>query len=78
MNQRGIALPMALIVLSLLAAMLVAFALLAGTEPTIAANHSMSARARGFAESGVERAMWALSPPRPTTARWPPSAPWRR
>lgn len=61
MNQRGIALPTALIALSIVLALVVAFSVLASTEPTIAANQAMSARARSLAESGLERAMWALS-----------------
>jgi hypothetical protein len=63
MNQRGVALPSALLALAILSALMVAFAMLAGSEPTIASNHAQSARARAFAESGVERAIWALSTP---------------
>src|SRR5438094_59908 len=39
----------------------VAFAPLAQSEPDIANNHMMSARARAFAEAGVERALWAMN-----------------
>jgi hypothetical protein len=63
MNERGVALPAALIALSILLALMVAFSVLASTEPTIAGNHAMSARARSLAESGLERALWALSHP---------------
>lgn len=62
-NERGLALPTSLISLAILLSLMVAFSLLAGTEPTIASNQAMSARARAFAESGIERALWALSHP---------------
>jgi len=52
--------PLAMIVLVSLTALVVAFAMLSGTEPTIASNHSMTSKARSLAESGVERASWAL------------------
>ncbi len=61
MNERGIAVPTALIALAVLTALVMAFAVLANTEPLIASNHSEGARARAFAEAGVERAIWALS-----------------
>lgn len=61
MNQRGAALPMALIALAILSSLMIAFAALSSTEPAIANNHMMSARARGFAESGVERVIWAIN-----------------
>ncbi|MBI4245856.1 MAG: hypothetical protein HY614_01575 [Candidatus Rokubacteria bacterium] len=59
MNQRGIALPTALIALAILLALMVAFAALSSTEPMIAANHAKSARARALAEAGIERSLWA-------------------
>ena len=61
MNQRGIAMPAALIGLVVLTSLMVAFTLLAQSEPDIANNHMMSARARAFAEAGVERALWAMN-----------------
>lgn len=63
MNERGIALPTALLVLGLLLTLMIAFAVLARTEPVIAENHLKSARARALAEAGVERVIWALSNP---------------
>lgn len=60
-GQRGVALPMALIALMILTALVVAFSVLATSEPTIAANQLRVAQARALAESGVERAAWALS-----------------
>lgn len=60
-NERGIALPMALIVMVILTALMAAFAVLATSEPQIASNQVASAQARALAESGVERVLWALS-----------------
>jgi hypothetical protein len=62
-NQRGLALPAALIALAIVTTLLLAFAFLSSTEPVIAANHDLTARARTFAESGLEQALWALSHP---------------
>lgn len=61
MNNKGIALPTAMIVLSVLVALAVAFLVLAASEPQIAYNQMASAQARALAETGVERAMWALT-----------------
>lgn len=63
MNQRGVALPTALLALALLMALMLAFAALTRTEPVIAENQLKSARARALAEAGLERAIWALSSP---------------
>jgi hypothetical protein len=54
---------MALIVLTLLLALMVAFAALSRSEPVIANNHLRGAQARSLAESGIERALWALTNP---------------
>jgi hypothetical protein len=59
-DERGIALPMALIVMVILTTLMAAFAVLATSEPQIAGNQAASAQARALAESGVERAIWAL------------------
>src|SRR5260370_41888644 len=59
-DTQGVALVMALIALMLLSSLLVAFAVLATSEPTIASNQSRAAQARTLAESGVEQAIWAL------------------
>jgi hypothetical protein len=69
-TERGIAMPMALMVTMLLTALIAAFAVLATSERQIASNHSASAQARALAESGVERVLWALS-----TGETSPSAP---
>jgi hypothetical protein len=60
-DQRGLALPMAMIVLLLLSSLTVAFAVLSRSEPVIANNQLRVAQARAMAESGFERAVWALS-----------------
>jgi hypothetical protein len=60
-DQRGVALPMALMMLVILTALMVSFAVLARTEPVIASNQLRVAQARHLAESGVERAIWALT-----------------
>jgi hypothetical protein len=60
-DGRGVALPVALIALMLLTTLLIAFAVLSKSEPTIATNHALTAQARALAEAGVERAVWALT-----------------
>ncbi|HEV8617153.1 MAG TPA: hypothetical protein VGU22_16800 [Methylomirabilota bacterium] len=60
-NERGVALPMALMTLMLLTTLMLAFAVLSQTEPVIAANQLRIAQARALAESGLEHAVWALS-----------------
>jgi hypothetical protein len=60
-DDRGVALPMAMIVLVLLTTLMMAFALLAQTEPVIAHNQNRAALARAQAEAGFERAVWALT-----------------
>jgi hypothetical protein len=61
MNQRGIALPAALLALIILTSLMIAFAIMAQSEPDLANNHMLTARARSFAEAGVERGIWALN-----------------
>jgi hypothetical protein len=62
-DERGIALPMALLALLILSTLVIAFALLATSEPLIASNQKMVAQARAVAESGLEQAIWALNNP---------------
>ena len=45
-NERGIALPMALLALLVLSTLVIAFALLATSEPLVATNQKMVAQAR--------------------------------
>jgi hypothetical protein len=80
-DQRGVALPMALITLVLLTTLMLAFAVLSQTEPVIAANQLRVSQARAQAESGFEYAVWALgagnvaAPPAGTIANPMPSSP---
>jgi hypothetical protein len=60
-DERGVALPLALVALTIVGALVAALAVLGATEPTIASNHLLVTQARGLAESGVERVLWALS-----------------
>ncbi len=62
-DERGVALPMAVMVLALLTTLMLALASLSRTEPVIAANHLRGSQARTLAESGLEFARWALSNP---------------
>ena len=66
-DQRGVALPMAMLALLILSALVVGFSVLSATEPTIASNQLMVAQARSVAEAGVERAIWALNNPANTS-----------
>jgi len=59
--QRGIALPMALMTLLILSVLIIAFSMLAASEPMLASNQLQVAQARAVAESGVERAIWGLN-----------------
>ena len=52
---------MALMTLLLLSTLALAFAALAQSEPTIAANHLRTAQAHALADSAIERALWALA-----------------
>jgi hypothetical protein len=60
-DQRGIALPMALLALLILSTLVISFALLATSEPLIATNQKLVAQARAVTESGLEQAIWALN-----------------
>ncbi len=62
-DDRGAALPMALFATAILITLVIAFSILSSSEPTIAANQQSVAQARAIAESGVERAAWALNNP---------------
>jgi hypothetical protein len=60
-DNRGVALPMALIALTLLTTLMIAFVVLSRSEPVIANNHVRVAQARDLADAGFERAVWALN-----------------
>ena len=62
-DQRGVAAPLALMVLVVLAGLTAAFVAMAGMEPAIATAHKASNQALPLAEGGVERALWALANP---------------
>ena len=62
-DERGAALPMALFATAILITLVIAFSILSSSEPLIAGNQQSVAQARGIAESGVERATWALNNP---------------
>jgi len=62
-SESGVALPMAVLSLALVATLVVGFAVLGAVEPSIASNHLAVAQAHALAEAGVERALWALSNP---------------
>jgi hypothetical protein len=62
-DQRGVALPMALLALLILSALVISFSMLAASEPLIGANQRWVAQARAVTESGLERAIWALNNP---------------
>lgn len=63
MDQRGIAMPMAMMIILILSALMAAFSMLGASEPTLAANQQRVALARAIAESGLQRAIWALNNP---------------
>ncbi|MBI2207432.1 MAG: hypothetical protein HYU41_26670 [Candidatus Rokubacteria bacterium] len=75
-DERGIALPMAMIVLVILTALTLAFTSLGKSEPLIARNHSMSAQSRAYAESGFERAIWAMNNATPAFTSGTAAAPY--
>jgi hypothetical protein len=60
-NEKGVALPMAMWSLILLLTLSMVFIALGTTEPVLGNNHLRAAQARGLAEAGLERAVWALS-----------------
>lgn len=60
-DQRGIAVPLALVTLLIVSGLVVGFSVLSTTEPTIASNQLRTAQARALAEAGMERAIWALT-----------------
>jgi len=62
-NQRGVAIPLALITLLVLASLLLELSAMSATEPSIAANQLRSAQAAALADAGLERAIWALAHP---------------
>ena len=62
-DERGVAMPMAMLAMLMLSVLIIGFSVLSASEPTIANNQLHVAQARALAEAGVERAMWALNNP---------------
>jgi hypothetical protein len=62
-DERGMAMPLAMLALLTLTVLIIGFSVLASTEPTIASNQLLVAQARAAAEGGIERAIWALGHP---------------
>jgi hypothetical protein len=62
-DERGVALPMAMLALLILSSLVIGFSVLSASEPVIANNQLLTAQARMVAEAGVERAIWALQNP---------------
>src|SRR5438445_4617622 len=60
-SDAGIVVPMTLIIMALITALTVAALAFTSTEPFIASNQMANAQARAIAESGLERALWALT-----------------
>ena len=62
-DERGVAMPLAMIMLVVMTGLMVSFAVLARSEPMIASNQMATAQALRLADSGVQRAIWALNNP---------------
>src|SRR5207302_3937742 len=62
-DERGIILPMTLIILTVLVTLVTAMLALGTTEPQIAANLVRGAQALGLAEAGADRALAAFANP---------------
>ena len=62
-DERGAALPLAVVTLALLSSLILGLSAMSATEPTIAANQLRTAQARALAEAGLELALWALAHP---------------
>ena len=60
-NERGVALPLALLTLVMLSGLLLAFLAMSVHEPQIAQNHGSASRAFHIADAGIEHA-WAVLP----------------
>lgn len=62
-DERGAALPLAIVTLILFAALLLSLSVMSATEPLIASNQLHTAQADALAEAGIERALWAVQRP---------------
>jgi hypothetical protein len=59
-DERGIALPIAMLAMLLLSVLVLGFSALALTEPPIANAQLMATQARALAEAGAEQSVWAI------------------
>ena len=64
-REQGFVLAMALMVLLLLSLLAMTFMTMGASEPRIAKNHQLQSQALYTAESGVERAIWAMNEGQP-------------
>lgn len=62
-DERGAALPLAVVTLVVLSSLILGLSVMSATEPIIAANQLLTAQARALAEAGIDQALWALSHP---------------
>lgn len=62
-NERGVALPLAVLALLIVVSLTLALGAISAPEPVIASNHLLAVRAHAAAESGLEAAMVAFSNP---------------
>jgi hypothetical protein len=62
-EERGAALPLAMVTLALLASLLISLSIQTTTEPLIASNQLHTAQALALAEAGIARALWAVQRP---------------
>lgn len=62
-DERGAALPLAVVTLVVLASLILGLSIMSATEPTIAVNQLLTAQARAMAEAGIDHALWALGHP---------------
>ena len=60
-DERGVAMPLAMVMLVVLTALMVSFAILGNSEPSIAANQLQTAQSLRLADSGLQLAIWALN-----------------
>ena len=60
-GERGVALPLAMVMLVVLTALMVSFAVLAKSEPSIASNQKETAQALRLADSGLQLSIWAMN-----------------
>jgi hypothetical protein len=59
-DERGVAMPLAMVMLVVLSALMLSFAVLGKSEPSIAANQLQTAQSLRLADSGLQLAIWAL------------------